>query len=311
MVIDGLPAGERIDTERLQQFMERRSARVNPYATARHEEDVPQILSGMVNGTTCGAPLCLSIANRDVRSSDYPEDVLIPRPSHADYAAHLRYHGFEDRRGGGHFSGRLTAPLCAAGGIAVQILERWGVTVTSKIVRIGEAAGDGFTEEMLSQIARAHAHKDSVGGIIECTATGVPAGWGNPMFDSLEGTLAKLLFGIPAVKGVEFGSGFALGSLTGNRANDAFYLDGDTVRTRTNHCGGINGGISNGMPVTLRVVIKPTPSIGTEQESVDMDHKTAATLALQGRHDCCIVPRAAVCVEAAVALGLLDSKLSL
>lgn len=309
-VLDGLPAGEAIDTTALQAFVNRRSAGANPFSTPRKEADIVEILSGLSNGHTCGAPMSLVISNGNAHSGDYDSLKNTPRPSHADYTAQVKFKGFQDAAGGGHFSGRLTAPLCAAGGVALQILESRGIRVNAQICQIGQAQGEGLNEEMLAQMARAQAQGDSVGGIISCTATGVPAGWGDPMFDTLEGNLAKLLFGIPAIKGVEFGGGFALAGMVGSQANDPFYYEENNVRTRTNYSGGINGGISNGMPITLRVAVKPTPSIAMEQESVDLQKGTDTLIKVCGRHDVCLVPRAVVCVEAAVAIGLLDSMIS-
>jgi len=294
--IDGLPAGIRLDMDELRGFIGRRSPGRSELTTARIESDEPEILSGLADGVTCGAPLAIIIRNTDARSGDYREIRDIPRPSHADYTAHVKFGGFQDVAGGGHFSGRLTAPLCAAGGICLQILRGLGVTVGASIVQIGDILG-------------AKEKGDSVGGIIECTATGLPAGLGDPMFDGIENRIAGIVFGIPGVKGIEFGSGFAGAALMGSENNDSFYMDGETVKTRTNNSGGILGGITNGMPVVFRVAIKPTPSIGMEQESVSLSRGENAVLQVKGRHDPCIVPRAVPCVEAAAAIALYDAYL--
>jgi len=294
--IDGLPAGVRLDIDQLRSFLQRRSPGQSKLTTARMETDEPAILSGLVNGVTCGAPLAIIIRNTDIRSEDYREIQDIPRPSHADYTAHVKFGGYQDVAGGGHFSGRLTAPLCAAGGICLQILRGLGVTIDANIVQIGD-------------ILNAKEKGDSVGGIVECTATGLPAGLGDPMFDGIENRIAGIVFGIPGVKGVEFGSGFAGAALMGSENNDSFYMDGETVKTRTNNSGGILGGITNGMPVVFRVAFKPTPSIGMEQESVSLSRGENAVLQVKGRHDPCIVPRAVPCVEAAAAIALYDAYL--
>ena len=294
--IDGLPAGIKLNMDELRAFLKRRSPGQSELTTARMETDEPAILSGLVNGVTCGAPLAMIIRNTDARSEDYREIRDIPRPSHADYTAHVKFGGHQDVAGGGHFSGRLTAPLCAAGGICLQILRGLGVSIAADIVQIGD-------------ILSAKEKGDSVGGIVECTATGLPAGLGDPMFDGIENRIAGIVFGIPGVKGVEFGSGFAGAALMGSENNDSFYMDGDTVKTRTNNSGGILGGITNGMPVVFRVAIKPTPSIGMEQGSVSLSRGENAVLRVKGRHDPCIVPRAVPCVEAAAAIALYDAYL--
>ena len=307
VTIDGLPAGFKPDLEELQAFLLRRSPGQNEYATKRTEEDAPEILSGLADGITCGAPLAIIIRNTDTRSSDYDEIRDIPRPSHADYTAHVKYNGYQDTAGGGHFSGRLTAPLCAAGGICLQILRSMGVAINTRILQIGGVRGT--MDEMMHEILAAKEQGDSVGGVIECEATGLPAGLGDPMFDGVENRIAAAVFGIPGVKGIEFGSGFAGSARRGSENNDSFYMDGSEVRTRTNHSGGILGGITNGMPVLFRVAIKPTPSIGQEQDSVSLSRAENAVLRVRGRHDPCIVLRAAPCLEAAAAIALYDAYL--
>ena len=334
VVIDGLPAGERIDMEALQAFLARRAPGGNAWSTPRKEADAPEFLSGLVNDTTCGAPLCAVIRNTNTRSGDYENLRDVPRPGHADYTAHVKYGGFQDVSGGGHFSGRLTAPLCVAGGICKQLLERRGIFVGAHILRIGNACEEGFSptaltpdalraaaakpfpalndrsaQRMQDEIRAAKEALDSVGGVIECAAVGLPAGLGDPMFDGMENRVARIAFAIPAVKGVEFGAGFAVGRMRGSENNDPFYMDGSAVRTRTNHAGGILGGITNGMPLIFRAAIKPTPSIAREQDSVSLSRSEDAVLAVRGRHDPCIVPRAVPCMEAALAIAITDALL--
>ncbi len=301
VVIDGLPAGIALDEEKLQKFLDRRAPGKSRYSTARKEADRPEFLSGLVDGVTCGVPLAAVIRNTNTRSADYDNIRDIPRPGHADYTAHVKYNGFEDVSGGGHFSGRLTAPLCVAGGIILQILEKKGITISASILEIGGSRRDPF-----GKIEEARQAGDSVGGIIECIADGLPSGIGEPMFDGLENRIAQAVFAIPAVKGIEFGRGFEAARLRGSENNDPFYYDGVRVRTRTNNHGGILGGISSGMPVVLRVAIKPTPSIARSQESIRYSRKEDAVLEVRGRHDPCIVPRAVPCVEAACAIAIYD-----
>jgi len=296
MTLDGLPAGETVDMEALQAFLTRRAPGQSPWSTPRKEADSPEFLSGMKDGKTTGAPITAIIRNENTRSEDYGKLRNIPRPGHADFTAEEKYGGHQDTAGGGHFSGRLTAPLCIAGGICLQILERRGITVEAHIASMGD-------------VETAKRERDSVGGIIECTATGLPAGLGDPIFDGMENRIASLVFGIPAVKGIEFGTGFAAAHMRGSEHNDPFYLDGDTVKTRTNHHGGILGGITSGMPLVFRVVIKPTPSIGKMQESVNLEKMEATTIEIEGRHDPCIVPRAVPCIEAVAAIAIYDAIL--
>lgn len=301
VTIDGLPAGFPIDMGKLQVFMNRRAPGQSKYTTPRKEADMPAFLSGLVGNVTCGAPLTAVIRNTNTRSADYDNIRDIPRPGHADFTAHVKYGGFEDVSGGGHFSGRLTAPLCIAGGIIKQLLESRGIEIAAFIREIG---GNG--EDPFSAIEEASRRGDSVGGIIECTVSGLPAGIGEPMFEGLENKIAQAVFAVPAVKGIEFGRGFEAARLCGSENNDEFYFDGDEVKTRTNNHGGILGGISSGMPVVFRAAIKPTPSISIEQNSISYSGKENAVLSVKGRHDPCIVPRAVPCIEAAAAIAIYD-----
>ena len=326
MTLEGLPAGEAIDMEALQGFLNRRAPGQNEWSTPRKEADVPEFLSGLVGNVTCGAPLTAIIRNTNTRSGDYAGLSVVPRPGHADFTAAVKYGGHADFAGGGAFSGRLTAPLCIAGGICLQLLRRQGITVISRIAAIGgvtdtapltaSTAGKPFPvvedaagEAIRAAIAAAKAEGDSVGGIIECAVLGLPVGLGGPLFDGMEGKIASIIFGIPAVKGIEFGAGFAAAALRGSENNDAFTVENGTVKTVTNHCGGILGGITNGMPLTFRTAFKPTPSIAKEQQSVNLTSLTPETLRVQGRHDPCIVPRAVPCVEAAAAVAVYDALL--
>ena len=330
VVIDGLPAGEAVDLSELQAFLDRRKPGKSPLSTARKESDAPTFLSGLENGTTCGAPLCAVMENGDQHSSDYAGLTDTPRPGHADYTAGVKWGGQADMRGGGHFSGRLTAPLCIAGGIAKQILARRGVFVGA---HLKEAAGipdapfplsptadlfrqiaakpfpvldDGAGERMQQAILEAREALDSVGGIVECAAVGLPAGLGDPMFDGVENRLAAALFGIPAVKGLEFGAGFEAARLRGSENNDPFILKDSAVATDTNHAGGILGGITTGMPLVLRAAFKPTPSIARPQRTVRLSAMEETELVIRGRHDPCIAHRAVPVVEAVTAAVLLD-----
>ena len=328
--IDGLPAGEPIDLEELNAFLDRRKPGKSPLSTARKESDTPVFLSGLENGVTCGFPLCAVIENSDQHSSDYSELADKPRPSHADYTARVKWGGHADMRGGGHFSGRLTAPLCIAGGIAKQILARRGIFVGAHLAAVGTendapfplhptaelfdaiaakpfpVVDDGAGDRMQALILEARQDLDSVGGIIECAAIGLPAGLGDPMFGGVENRLAAALFGIPAVKGVEFGLGFGSSRLRGSENNDPFTVENGTVVTASNRAGGILGGITTGMPVTLRTAIKPTPSISRPQQTVRLSAMENAELVIRGRHDPCIAHRAVPVVEAVTATVLLD-----
>ncbi len=331
VVLDGLPAGVRLDIEAIHKFMARRAPGGSRFSTARSEADIPNILSGLVDGVTCGAPLSAVIQNGDARSRDYEKLRDLPRPMHADYAAAVKYGGANDIRGGGQFSGRLTAPLCFAGAVAMQLLAQRGITVGAHIAAIAGEADTPFDPVTLSaqqlaelsrkafpvlsdeaglrmqaQIDAARSDGDSVGGIIECAAVGVPAGLGQPLYEGLENRLAAAVFGIPAVKGVEFGAGFAAAAMRGSDHNDPFTMQGGRTVTQTNNHGGILGGISTGMPITLRAAFKPTPSIAKAQQTVSLSRGENAELVITGRHDPCVVPRAVPCVEAAAALVLLD-----
>ncbi|MGI6191192.1 MAG: chorismate synthase [Eubacterium sp.] len=302
VTIDGLPAGIRIDMAELQRFMNRRAPGQSRYSTPRKEADRPEFISGLVEDITCGAPLTALIRNTNTKSKDYDNIRDIPRPGHADLTAHIKYRGFEDVRGGGHFSGRLTAPLCVAGGIFKQILQRKGIEIDARIVEIG-----GNSEDPYAEIDRAREDLDSVGGIVECRVTGVPAGIGDPMFDGVENTIAQTVFAIPAVKGIEFGAGFSAAGMRGSQNNDPFYMDeGGKIRTRSNNSGGILGGITNGMEIVFRCAFKPTPSIAKPQDSISWSTGKDAVLEIKGRHDPCIVPRALPCVESAAALALIN-----
>jgi len=293
IVIDGLPAGEILDMQRIAAFMTRRAPGNHPGDTPRREADEARVLSGLVEGVTCGAPLCAVIENTDTRPGDYEKLRHIPRPGHADFPLEMKFHGFQDTRGGGHSSGRLTAPLCFAGAVCIQILGRRGITVRASIVKMGDAEA-------------AKQRGDSVGGVIECVAEGLPAGLGAPMFGGVENRLAAALFGIPAVRGVEFGAGFSAASLLGSENNDEYCIENGQVRTKTNHHGGVLGGVTTGMPLVLRVAVKPTPSVALPQKSVDLQRMEEAELTIGGRHDACIVPRAVPVVEAVTACVILD-----
>jgi chorismate synthase len=331
--IDGLPAGEEIDLEELQRFLDRRRPGKNKLSTARNEGDVPEILSGLLDGKTCGSPLCAVIRNSDQHSGDYAELQDKPRPGHADYTAWVKWKGHADMRGGGHFSGRLTAPLCIAGGIAKQILARRGIYVGAHLYSVGNIPDEPFpdrpTPELFASVAakpfpvlndkngelmqkliqQAKQELDSVGGVIECAAIGLPAGLGDPMFDGVENRLAAALFGIPAVKGVEFGDGFAAAHTLGSQNNDRFAVEQGRIVATTNHAGGILGGITTGMPIMLRVAVKPTPSIGKPQKTVSLSAMENADLQIHGRHDPCIAHRAVPVVEAVTATVILDLML--
>ena len=330
VLIDGLPAGELVDEEELAAFMARRRPGKDALSTARHEADIPMFLSGVKDGRTCGSPLCAVIENEDMRSSDYDELLDSPRPGHADYTAWVKWGGLADMRGGGHFSGRLTAPLCIAGGISKQILARRDIHVGGHLAEVAGIPDDVFPlsptpelfrqvaektfpvlkdaagENMKSAILKAAKVGDSVGGVIECAAVGLPSGLGEPMFEGVEGQLARALFGVPAVKGVEFGAGFASARLTGSQNNDPFVMDKNNITTTTNHCGGILGGITNGMPLLLRVAMKPTPSIALPQRTVSLSRHENVELSIRGRHDPCIAHRAVPVIEAVTACVLLD-----
>lgn len=327
MTLDGIPAGLSVDFEKLQSFLNRRAPGQNDWSTPRKEEDRPEFLGGILNGFTCGAPIAAVIYNRNTRSGDYDNLKDCPRPGHADYTAQVKYGGFQDSAGGGHFSGRLTAPLCIAGGLCKQWLEEMGIGIHARIHTLAGIAdaeidpvhpwtddiGTSFPvidpeagERMQQAIAKAKKRQDSVGGIVECIITGLPAGIGEPMFGGVESRIAGIVYGIPAVKGIEFGAGFSSAFYTGLDLNDAFTVENGKIRTVTNFSGGILGGISNGMPIIFRAAIKPTPSISMPQKSISLSAMENTTLTVTGRHDPCIVPRAVPVVEAAAAIAIYD-----
>lgn len=331
VVIDGLPAGEAIDFDAVLAQMARRAPGRDKTATPRKESDLPRVLSGMLGDVLTGAPLCAVIENTNTRSQDYGDLLAKPRPGHSDYTAYIKYHGANDIRGGGHFSGRITAPLVFAGAVCRQLLERRGIQIAAHIQSVGSIHDKPFDpvavpsalikrlsassfalidesaeEPVRAEIEAARLAQDSVGGTIECAVTGLPAGVGEPMFDGLEGAIAKAVFGVPAVKGIEFGAGFALAAMRGSRANDAFCYQNGHVVTETNHCGGILGGIANGMPLIFRCAVKPTPSIAQPQKTVDLQTGENTVLTIHGRHDPCIVPRAVPVIEAVTALAIIN-----
>lgn len=333
MTLDGVPAGLSVDLEALNVFMQRRAPGKQAYSTPRAEADCPEFLSGIVNGYTCGAPIAAVIQNTNTKSRDYSNLYDCPRPGHADYTAQVKYKGYQDVAGGGHFSGRLTAPLCIAGGLCIQWLKQRGITVTGHICSIAgisdmparidpvrpqlQFSDPDFpvfsaqaAEKMKKAISDAKADGDSVGGVIECVIEGVPAGLGGPLFGGLEGKIAQSLYAIPAVKAVDFGAGFDACGMPGSQHNDAFTIENSTVRTVTNNAGGILGGISSGMPIIFRVGIKPTPSIAKLQQSISLSSMEEKSLTVEGRHDPCIVPRAVPVVEAAAAIAIFDALLS-
>lgn len=307
VTMEGIPAGISIDRKRLKEFMDRRKPGQNQYSTPRKEEDEVEFLAGLnPEGLTCGSPLTAVIKNTNTKSSDYSYLTEVPRPGHSDYAAMVRYGVGRDVAGGGQFSGRLTAPLCIAGGICLQLLETRGIKISARPVMIGGRTDEA---EMLAAIDEARAAGDSVGGIVECVIEGIPAGIGEPMFDGMESRIAQAVFGIPAVKGIEFGCGFKCAGLRGSENNDAFEVSDGKIRTRTNNHGGILGGITSSMPIVFRAAFKPTPSIGIEQDSVNVKTLENVKLSIRGRHDPCIVPRAVPCVEAAAAAAVYDELL--
>lgn len=309
VTIDGLPAGLKIDLEEVGRQMARRAPGQGASTTSRREADVPRILSGLYQGRLTGTPVCAVIENNDQHSGDYPEKMDLPRPGHADYTGHVRYFGFEDPRGGGHFSGRITAPIVFAGALARQWLGREGVDFAARPVRIGEAVeepGKGYNARMEEEILQARAALDSVGGIIECVVRGLPVGLGAPFFDSVESVLAHLMFSIPGVKGVEFGLGFMMGRMRGSQVNDAMRMAEGKVAHVTNHSGGALGGITNGENLVMRVAMRPTASIAQAQSTVSLLKGAGAQLSIHGRHDPCIVMRALPVVEAMAALALGD-----
>lgn len=334
VLLEGLMAGEVFSLEKLYQFMARRAPKKSLLSTLRKEADMPIFLSGISEEMTTGCPICAVIENQDAHSKDYEKLKDIPRPSHADYTARLRFGDKVDLAGGGHFSGRLTAPLCVAGGLALQLLEKRGVRIYARLSRVGEVQDDridyAYPDEanllklrdesvpMLSEVKSKMAKNlieelrsqgDSIGGEIECVVLGYPKGKGSPLFDALESRLAAVLFGISGVKGVSFGSGFLGTTRRGSQENDAFYINEGEILTKTNHSGGIQGGISNGMPIIFQVAMKPTPSIALSQESVSLSKGENVHFQIEGRHDPCIALRAVPVIEAACALVLLDELL--
>lgn len=303
VTVEGLPSGIALDMDFIAGEMARRAPGRDALSTPRSEADVVTILSGVFEGKTTGTPLCAVIENTDTRSKDYAKLKDLPRPGHADYTGGVRYGGCNDRRGGGHFSGRLTAPLVFAGAVAKLILATRGISVAAHISDIG-GVREPSAAQVEATVLAAKADRDSVGGCIRCQVEGLPAGLGAPDFGcNVEGTFSQYLFAVPAVKAVAFGAGFGFASMRGSEANDPFYMEGDAVKTRTNHNGGISGGITNGMPLTVEVAIRATPSIPREQDTVDLGTKTDTTLVVAGRHDPSIVPRAVVVIEAAAALA--------
>lgn len=330
VVIDGCPAGLPITEPDIQEEVDRRKPSVAVGGTCRAEEDKVEILSGVFNGRTTGAPVCLLVWNRDADSSAYDKMRSVPRPGHADYPAFMKYSGFNDYRGGGRFSGRITAGMVMAGAVAKKLLITRGIEVLAHVMEIGGIKAEAKTlpeiranvaknplrcadskaaEAIARAIEQAGKQGDSLGGIIEGLALNVPAGLGEPVFDTLEGDLAKALFSIPAVKGVEFGAGFAVAGMRGSENNDPLAVEKGRIVTETNNSGGILGGISNGMPIVVRVAVKPTPSISVKQKTVDINNMEEATLEIKGRHDTCIVPRAVAVVEAMMAVTLCDFSL--
>lgn len=330
-VIDGLPSGVKLDMDKIYLDMSRRAPGKDRTATPRLEKDIPHIISGVLNGVTTGAPLAMIIENTNTKSGDYSNLMTVPRPSHSDYPAYVKYNGNNDIRGGGHFSGRLTAPIVFAGAVAKQILAEKGITVGAHILRVGNAVDEKFDKlnvdketlenlsknsfstlsaeaekNMRNEIEKARLDCNSVGGIVECAAVGLPVGVGANIFSTVESKLSSILFGIPAVKGVEFGAGFGFGEMLGSDANDQYCIKDGKVALMSNNNGGVLGGMTNGAPIVVSVAFKPTPSIAKKQKSVNLQTMKEEKLVIKGRHDPCIVPRAVPVVECAVAFGLLD-----
>ena len=333
MTLDGVPAGLPVDLDKLQEFLNRRAPGQNDWSTPRKEDDRPEFLSGIVDGYTCGAPIAAIIRNTNTRSGDYADLKSCPRPGHADYTAQMKYGGFQDAAGGGHFSGRLTAPLCIAGGLCKQWLENEGMRIGAYITIIDGVYGESLdmvdphmdqirtdfpvVEDEECQVAdclkdaieQARKKGDSVGGEIECFVTGLPAGLGEPMFGGMESRIAKIVYGIPAVKSLEFGMGGFAAYLNGSECNDAYTIEHGEIKTLTNHNGGILGGITTGMPLVFNVAFKATPSIAKPQQTVNLETGEITTIQIKGRHDPCIVPRAVPVVEAAAAIAIFDAWL--
>lgn len=327
-VIDGLTPGIEIDYEFIDKQLERRRSKA-AVSTQRKEKDDYQIISGVFDGHTTGTPLCIVIPNRDTNSTDYQLFGSVARPGHADYTANCKYHGFQDYRGGGHFSGRITVALVAAGAIIQSELEKKGIYIGTHIQNCAGVKDRDFDDyendikylqgipfsildkdaenKMMQNVLEIKKSNDSVGGIMETAIVGLPAGVGEPWFDTLEGTLSHAMFSIPAIKGIEFGAGFACADMMGSQMNDEFYVDGDKIRTKSNNNGGINGGISNGMPIVFRCVIKPTSSIAKKQKTVDFVNMVDTEIEIGGRHDATIIPRACVVCEALSAITVADA----
>lgn len=326
-VLDGVKPGVALDLEKISAILRRRRGAA-AFSTKRNEKDEFKIVSGFFEGKTTGTPLCILIPNTDTKSADYSKMKTVARPSHADYTAFLKYHGFEDYRGGGHFSGRITAALTAAGAVALQILEGCGVEIGTHILSCGGVSDRHFEnfsedfsalgslsipvldesakEKIEDRIRTARENGDSVGGVLETAVTGFPCSVGEPWFDTVEGVLAHILFSVPAVKGVSFGAGFDFGSMTGSQANDPFVLKDGKVVTETNNNGGVNGGITNGMPIIVNCAVKPTPSIYKTQKTIDFEKTQETELLIEGRHDPAIIHKAAPVATAVTAIALLD-----
>ncbi len=304
-VVDGISSGVSVDYEAIEDFLSRRRP-VGKISTPRQEKDDFKIISGVFEGKTTGTPICIVIPNDDTHSKDYEATRFLARPSHADYTANIKYGGFEDYRGGGHFSGRITAALVAVGGILIPALENKGIKIETRIKQIGNVCGNDLSDEMIQEITNARENGDSVGGILETVVVGIPAGVGEPWFDTAEGMLSHALFSIPALKGVEFGAGFKLGSMVGSAANDSFEIKDGKIVTKTNNSGGINGGITNGMPIVFRTVYRPTPTISKPQDTVNIKTFKNAVIEAKGRHDPCIVHRARVVQDSVTAIVIAD-----
>lgn len=325
VTVEGLPAGFEPDMSELSRFMQRRAPGRSEFSTPRSEADAPEFISGLFDGRLCGTPLTAIIKNTNTRSGDYSELKYKPRPGHADFTAGERYNDSQDYTGGGHFSGRLTAPLCIVGGLCLQLLKAEGISVVTRIAELGGVSDGGEIcstadkpfpvvddecgEKMKAAILSAKAEGNSVGGVIECAVLGCPAGIGDPMFGGMENRISALVFGIPAIKGIEFGTGFGAAKMSGLENNDPFAVENGRIITKTNNCGGILGGITTGMPIVFRAVVKPTPSISIEQDTVDLRTMENTKLTVHGRHDPCIVPRAVPCIEAAAAIAVYDALL--
>lgn len=332
VVIDGIPAGISLDQDRILKFMSRRAPGKNKMSTPRKETDFPEIISGIVDGKTCGAPICAVIKNTDTKSKDYSNLKDVPRPGHADFTAFIKYNGENDIRGGGQFSGRMTAPMCFAGAVIMQVLESKGIYIGGHIASIKGICDDGIDsvsvtkyilesiankefpvlsdeagEKMKQEIENARMMCDSVGGSVECFVLGMPQGIGGPLYEGLEGIISQSVFAVPAVKGIEFGSGFDCENMYGSENNDSFCIIDGKVATETNNHGGILGGISSGMPIRLKVALKPTPSVAKPQKSVNLRTMKQETLEITGRHDPCIVHRALPAIEAAIAIAIINA----